>query len=89
MLITFEPSNQVLADKMTLHTTDGNDVGSVKITCYQDKGVSVETGFMNLLSGETITVGWNCEIIGEEVKVPAITLELLDSQSDDDTTATL
>ena len=81
--MTFGPTNQVLADKLTIHTRDGRDTGVIKVTCYQDRATTVVTGFIDLHNEESLTVGWNCELIGEEIWVPAVAKELFDSRLSD------
>ena len=70
--VTFGPTNQVLADKLTIHTRDGRNTGDIKVTCYQDGATTIVTGFIDLHNEESLTVGWNCELIGEEIWVPAV-----------------
>ena len=41
------------------------------------------TGFIKLHHKETLTLGWNCELIGDEIWVPAVAKELLDSRLSD------
>ena len=41
------------------------------------------TGFIDLHNEEYLTVGWNCELIGEEIWVPAVAKELFDSRLSD------
>merc|ERR1712020_821374 len=83
ILVTFGPTNQVLADKLTIHTRDGRDTGDIKISCYQDGATTITTGFIDLHNEEHLTVGWNCELIGEEIWVPAVAKELLNSRLGD------
>ena len=84
--MTFRPTSQVLADKMIIHTRDGHNTGDIRITCYQDGAATVVTGFIDLHNEESLTVGWNCELIGEEIRVPAVAKELLDSRLGDTAT---
>ena len=81
--VTFGPTNQVLADKVTIHTRDGHNTGDTKVTCYQDGATTIVTGFIKLHNEESLTLGWNCELIGEEIWVPAVAKELLDSRLSD------
>ena len=81
--MTFGPTNQALADKLTIHTEDGHNTGDVKITCYQDKATTIVSGFIKLHDKESLTLGWNCELIGEEIWIPAVAKELLNSRLSD------
>ena len=81
--MTFRPTSQALADKMTIHTQDGRDTGDIRITCYQDGAATVVPGFIDLHNEESLTIGWNCELSGEEIRIPAVATELLDSRFSD------
>ena len=79
----FGPTKQTLADKLTIHTEDGHSTGDVKITCYQDEATTFVSGFIKLHDKESLTLGWNCVLIGEEIWVPAVAKELLNSRLSD------
>ena len=81
--VTFEPTQQVLADRMTIHSGDGGDIGGVKVTCHLDGGRKEESGFLDIFDGETLTIGWNCEMASAELRVPWIASGLVKSQADD------
>ena len=70
--VTFEPSEQVLADRIVFYSQDKQDMGGVKVACLLDGGEKKEIGFLNLFNGETITVGWNCEMTSAELRIPWI-----------------
>ena len=82
--VSFEPQDQVLADKMTIHSGDGTDIGGVKVTCHLDGGNKEESGFLDIFDSETLTVGWNCEMSSLEIRVPWIVSGLVESRTDDD-----
>ena len=82
--MTFEPHEQVLADRMIIHSRDGNDIGGVKVTCFLDGGKTEEIGFLNIFNGEVMTVGWNCEMSSAELRIPRIAMGLVESRTDDD-----
>ena len=81
--VKFGPTKQTLADKLTIHTEDGHSTGDVKITCYQDDATTFVSGSIKLHDKESLTLGWNCVLIGEEIWVPAVAKELLNSRLSD------
>ena len=70
---------------MTFCTKDRSTIGGLKITCHQDGGTVEESGFINLHDGETITLGWNCGMTGEEIRIPRIAQGLTESHIGDST----
>ena len=69
---------------MTVHSRDGADIGGVKVTCHLDGGNKEESGFLDIFNGETLTIGWNCEMSSLEIRVPWIVSGLVESRTDDD-----
>ena len=43
--VTFEPSEQVLADRISLFSKDKQDMGGVKVACLLDGGKKKRSGF--------------------------------------------
>ena len=82
--MTFEPSEQVLADRIVFHSKDKQDIGGVKVTCLLDRGEKEEIGFLNIFDGEIMTVGWNCEMSSSELRIPRIAVGLVESRTNDD-----
>ena len=58
----------------------------MKVTCHLDGGKRKESGFLDIFDGETLTVGWNCEMSSLELRVPWIVSGLVESRTDDDQT---
>ena len=81
--MTFEPSEQVLADRVSFHSKDKQDMGGVRVACLLDGGKEEEIGFLNLVNGETMTVGWNCEMTSAEIRIPRIAVGLVESRTSD------
>ena len=81
--MTFEPTVQVLADKVSFHSKDEQDIGEVRIACLQNGGKEEEIGFLNLTNGETMTGGWNCQMTSAEIRIPQITVGLVESRTSD------
>ena len=71
-MISFEPHNQVLADRFMIRTKSRAKVISVKVTCLKDGGVKEDIGFIDIFNGEAMTVGWNCLMEHAELRVPRI-----------------
>ena len=64
----------MLADRLTLHTTDGDSLYGVKVACLSSAGTTEDLGFIDIYSDETITVGWNCRMDHRELSIPRIAL---------------
>ena len=82
--ISFKPHEQVLADRLTLHTKDGASINGVKVACLSTAGTTEDLGFMNIYNDETITVGWNCRLDHTELSIPRIAMGVVESRLDDD-----
>ena len=55
----------------------------VRVACLLKRGEKEEVGFLNLFHGETITVGWNCEMTNAEIRIPRLVVGLVESRTDD------
>ena len=81
--LSFEPQDQALADKITFHSRDKADIAGVKVTCHLDGGSREESGFLDIFDGESLTIGWNCEMSSLEIRIPWVVSGLVESRTDD------
>ena len=82
--VLFKSNEQVLADKMTVHTKSGASLNGIKVVCSKDGGAKEDLGFLNIYNGETIMVGWNCMLDHAQLRVPRIASGIVESRMDDD-----
>ena len=50
--------------------------------CIRDRSEAI--GFIDIFSGETMTVGWNCLMEHGELRIPRIASGVVESRTDDD-----
>ena len=79
-----KPHDQVLADRMTVRIKNKTSINSVKVAYHSDGSAAKDLGFIDIYNGETIMVGWNCMMDHAELRVPRITLGIVESRMDND-----
>ena len=82
--ISFLPHRQVLADQMVFHTEDGSSLLNVQVKCQSSNNTETNRGYIDIASGEAITVGWNCGLSHQSIEVPQTARSLIQSFTDDD-----
>ena len=75
--ISFEPHNQELTDRLTVHTSDKTRIIGVKMACIDAGNAAEDLGIININDGETMTVGWNCKMDHSELRIPRLTSGLV------------
>ena len=69
---------------MVFHTEDGSSLLNVQVKCQSGNSTETNKGYIDIASGEAITVGWNCGLSHQSIEVPQTARSLIQSFTDDD-----
>ena len=66
--MSFLPTEQVLADRIIIHTAEEFDQLYVGVTCHH--GEDKESGYITMFHNEDFTLGYNCEVKHKLLHIP-------------------
>ena len=81
--VSFQSHEQVLANRMTVRTASGANLNGIRVAFSKEGCTKGKLWVLDIYSGETITVGWNCMLDHAQLKVPQIALGVVESRTDD------